>query len=301
MTQKISLENDVVSLPASFVKSPGFLLKDKKDPSDHKFNRKNIQRLLIEFKHKTDSSLGSEINSPVLTVGRSSVERSSLVSQSASSSSDVSTFFPSPITLTPEKAISLENEMPTIVQKAIDILLIYDIGLIVNLPEKNFEDVYQLLKYLLPEICTFETNFFKKLNIKHFVVHKEGDVMSLISQVDTSFCVDELNTREKVLQRLFKIMFEHLVILRPSITKEWKDVEPGDIIDLLQSLLSAPSKMEEVFIMLMKNTNNAHIKPKTTKLREILRKNYPEIMSDEFFTMRAKEKKKMLKVHFTLE
>jgi hypothetical protein len=280
--------DDFVLIPASYIRSPGFLLKDKKDPMQVKANPKHMQNLLQIFKQTTDTTIGSFL--PPLDLSIDHNDKLSFLNESLSSPDDLSKLYTSENRSTPGKLKSSSDEILRIIKKAKEILSIYEVNLIINLNDQLHKEAANLLKYLVPEICSLPNCFFKKMQIKNFVICKEA-TRDFASPMDIFFPIIFLETKEKFQKRLYKIIFEHMVKGKPDLLKEWNKAESND-------RESSESQVEEIFMRLMKNTKQALIRPKIVRLKGLISKYYPELMSEQFFISEINEKKKILKVQF---
>jgi hypothetical protein len=295
MNIRIPLENGFVSLPHSIIQSPGTLLKDKKDPLELKAGQKNIQNLLEGFKVKVDSPLSSRSN-----YFDFSTEMSSYRAKSICSSLDLPKKYSTELNFGPGKRKNLNDEMLTIIKNGKEILSRYRIDLIVSSDEKYLEEICNILKYLIPEICSFPTRFYYDLKINQIGIRTKEELKNCSSQSNSSFIIDFFDaTEQNVQERLYKIILDHLLLIKPEIYKEWKDIEVKGRVVASESFIIIPTRLEDAFLELMKRGNYSFIQPKIVQLRILLSKHFPEEMSEEFFRKRSKEKKKLLKVQFS--
>lgn len=282
-----------VFIPGSQIKSPGALFKDKKDPFEVRTNQKHISDLLGCFKEKIESPFTSFANIqtiPTIPTDRPVPHKNSkllmekiLKSQSMEAA------------VCPGKLKTLSDKICNITQKTKEILCVYGLELTVE-DSKITKDVYNLFKALIPEICFFPSDFFKNLKISQLFICKDEDSLLLTNKENISLSVLTLDTKQKVRQRIHKIIFDHLILSNSEIIKKWReyDFSTGSSGDAL-------TKLEEVFMSLMENTNHSLLKTEPQKLRELLALQYPEAMSEERFKERNKERKRTYKVRFVSE
>lgn len=278
-----SLELTTCSLPDSHVKSPGTLLRDKKDSLVSLSKQKEFQELLCQFRSLEVNPVHSDAGLPAIPNERPTtfIERKNPLNWSIRSRAEAQVSCPG-------RLKSSTEGMSCLIYKSRELLHALNIELVIHI-SGNSKEVSSLLKVLIPEICYFPSSFYESLNIKKIVIAKEID-HSFYSHRDTCFLLNDLDTSEKVLQRLHKIIFNKLMAVKSDELTMWQAREAGQI-----------DSLEDTFMALMSNSNtNVLFKFQARKLQEFLGSLYPEAMGESQFKFKAKQKKKMLKVHFDL-
>jgi len=275
---KISLSP--VSVPSSYIKAPGDLFRDKKDPMDVVVNQKYIQNLLKEFKAQTESPVRSLPKFSSEDIISSPCNHKFYTSASADNINS------------PMKQKASSDDLHLITLKAQEILQIYGIQLHIEGFRKNFLEINFLLKFVITEICFFSSTLFKRLNINKLIISKAAEINYEFPQDGASLILDPIDSQEIVLHKLYKIMFDGLINAKPELRKEWEALESSSEGDAYS--------IEEIFVALMHNLNHALLKPKMKKLLDLLSFYFPVEISEEWFTYRNKGKKRMYKVRFDL-
>lgn len=271
------------------IKSPGILMKDKKDVFESKKTLMKLQSLMDTFKEKKELPFRSSS-----TITSATAEKLHFAKRSKTCTEAFETPGFEDCIISPGKLKNLSETTSTQMKLSKDILTLYGIGLVVENSNISRES-YVLLEALIPEIGFFPHNFFIKLQITELVICKDTCQTDPSGKIDTSFSVSLLDTYEKVCHRLYRIILSRIIAENPDIVKKFEEVEPRTAKEKYEQYLP---KIEEHFITLMMTMNHSFLKPNVKKLREALELYYPEAMAEERFKNRKKEKKKSLRVRF---
>jgi len=285
---------DHVALPSSQIKGPGSILKNVNSLNHNTISRQQqIQKLLKEFKdmittEPEDGTLdtqgprprASSHIFPELTINDTLVacpQMKRLINHLRTKSSN--------------------DEVEFLVKKAIQILGLYKVELVVEVNEKYHDELYNILSYLIPEICLFPEGFIKKLDLQYLIICDKKNLSYLEKKYIESntgyFVINEKTNEAQVYKELYKIIFHHMVKINTKITEEW-----GNSVSLEteSSTLSTQADLETAYMYLMQNTNHVLFKDKTMKLAKILAKHFPDELTEDWFKTHSKEKRKSCRV-----
>ena len=161
------------------------------------------------------------------------------------------------------------------------------------------KSTFNTLKSLIPEICFFPVSLFKDLNIKKLVLAEgESSVNRVLTSREDALSFGLMDSHYKLLEKLYKMIFNALVTKHPEMVDEWIESEREDDPDhLSKDLFASFRRFEEVFMALMKNLHQVSLRDKIFQARNIIGKYYPEL-SEEWLTSRNREKKKSARVTF---
>jgi len=261
-------------LPTSFIRSPGDLLKDKKDPSKIKVNKKYLENLFLRLNNLSCSlstssgSLGKiEPALPMI----SGYLSSSFVLHSASKSSS-----------------PMSNDLPIgencqVIQMSEQILFTFGLKLEFLGDIKHNKDICSFLKRIIQLIGVFPSGLFKVLQMKKVIIYTGSISREAFSLENVYFCYDLLDTREKVQYVLYKTIFDQILVTKPELLKEWKKIKAIEDSLLKPKNNQTSLTLEEVFMKLMKKPESINSKPLAARLKEILMRQFIEEMTEEWF------------------
>jgi len=203
----------------------------------------------------------------------------------------------------PGKLKDFSDGVNTLIQKAREILLNYDIYLHIDLPKRHSRESYDLLRVLVSDVCLFPFEFCQKLKIRELTICKgeTSENSPPQSQIGNYLFVDQLDGQKKILERLYKIIIDHIIQLRPNLIQEWEKIQSKDINNYFEDSMDSRARLEDTFMALMKNVNPAIRKPKVKALRKLLIRNFPDTISREWFENKRTERRSLRKVKFNFE
>jgi len=195
------------------------------------------------------------------------------------------------------RAKSSASEVEYLTKKATQILQLYGIELSVEVTEKCYDELYNVLAHFVPELCLFPVGFIRQLEIKHLIICEKSQLQEFKAkypQKTTAFFVlDSVETEAQVYKELYKILFNQLIQIDEKLVEEWESVMNTEAASMI---LAPQEDLESAYFCLMQNTNHVLYKSKTEKLMKILARKFSQDLSEEWFKNRNKEKKKHCKV-----
>jgi len=288
--------SDILSLPiivpTTCIKKPGFL----KSVQCVSSSPCSLPNLLEEFKNKAELELERKDSKEEYLSLESIPKRQREPMDSISL--NVQRYYSENAMMTPGKNKKLSDEKSGLILIAQKILTVFDIKLVAEVSSQKSKSIFNILKVLVPEIGLFSTQFFSDLKITEFVfVDGESSPTSSGSQAQATFDVKHLDSPVKVLQRLYRVIFNSLLMTKPHIFNEWYefDNQQGKV-ERSESL----TRLEETFMAIMNDLNRVSMKPRIQVLKVLLTRYCPEI-TEEWFRIRSLDKKKHTKVSFSLD
>jgi len=295
------LRNEQVALPTSKIRSPGAHLIHTTTQAKSSFSQELIQAKLSQFNEKV-----REKDSPMNQFSSHMRRRSCLTPKSGNQISSFMSFHNISELMGPGQLKTVAEEIQDVLHLASQILSAYNLELSIRSENKQSSEVYNILKWLIPEICNFNEGFFKKLKIYNLIIYddsKENGAESVPESGCIAIPMDSKNTQEKIHHQFYKIILNHMVVLKPEISKEWLELDMRDSVESTNMTYSrVGGSLEDTFKALMKNKNYMVQKEQTNKLRDLLVKYYPEDLSEEWFNKKKDVKKQQfLQVQFNLK
>lgn len=279
-------------IPGSMVKQPGFLMKDKKAPLPDKSAQEHLQNLLSKFRLKIGlqpKTLNEFPDNKPSEAPECIFQPSKLYHRNRTLGA---TSYSTDMLIIPKMT---KGMLESTIKLAQEILKLYTIELTVEVGPGQEDKLYNILKYLILEICLFPLDLFQKLKMKQLYILGEGLFeKKLYYNNNVAFQLEVNNTQEEVRQTLHKTIFKCLMLKKPMIIEEWMELN-SDSDDLTNRFL----QIEQAFLKLMNTSAYLSLGLEIKKLRELIKKHFPE-MSEEWFKEKLKERKKALKVCFTL-
>ena len=301
-----------ISLPDSYVKSPGFLLRDKKKPTDVKVNQKYIQTLVNRFNSQVE----------VMFNDGQDLEQLEYNETCEDNVGEISAFYPKRLETCPSviglrqtksrgglgmvyestdmEQIQENDQEETITctsKMAKEIFHIYGIELVDDSSNKDPQAYFSLIGVLISEICSFSSQFFRKLRINKLYITDKIKVESAHLLRENCLCLDILDTTEKVFRKLYQIVFRNMLVVDIKILRDWVEVE---LAFDRKTFKPTFEQLEELFVALMCNKNHAITKPQPKRLKKILEKHFPGEICEDWFRGRNKERKKLFRVKFDM-
>jgi len=283
-------ESEFSTIAMSSIRSPGALLREKKNPQQTKLDSKNIELLLEIFKVRVEPVAKLSSTTPRSKKDGETSSHSKMTLVSFSQKMDEDFAFPNP-----GKMKNLNDDMCRIIDLAKQILSFFGVRVEILVPSKDHREVFNLLKCLVPEICLFPLSFWKLLKIKKLCIYK-GDPSNIdLPSGEPALSLDLLNTEEKIIQRLYKIIFNKILIAKPDLITSWKRILSDEDGTVKPSFLP---ELEENFMKLMKGNKYYLLNPQVDKLMKLLAQSFSEEITEEWFKNRNKERKKGIKIRF---
>ena len=275
------LPQEKISLPTSHITGPRSHLQTSISHSQVQTTHRFLQNKLSQFKEKMKFQENS-IN--IKDSGTVSV----LINEARQAKDVIETNLLKE-RLGPGELKNSVEEDTNVIGLAKQILLTYSVKLRIRVENKRSSEVLNLLKYLVPEICSFSPGLFKKLGLTKIMIIDSDKENPAKTDKDISFCVNQLDTVNKVHKRLYKLLLDHIISAKPDIFSEIETGAVGTKTEIL----------EATFYALMKKKQYILQTQKMNELKELLIKCYPEEMSEEWFEKRKKERQG-LRVQFDL-
>jgi len=280
-----------IVVPTTCIKKPGFL----KSVQCVSSSPCSLSNLLEEFKTKAELEIEKEGKEEYLSLDSIPKRQREPMD---SISLNVQRYYSEHAMMTPGKIKKFSDEKSGLILIAQKILAIFDIKLVAEVSNNKSKSIFNILKVLIPEIGLFSTQFFSDLKITEFVfVDGEASPSSSGNQCQATFDVKHLDSSVKVLQRLYRVIFNSLLLTKPQIFNEWFEYDSRQgKVERSESL----AKLEETFLAIMNDLNRVSMKPKIQVLKMLLTR-YCAEMTDEWFKIRNLDKKKHTKVSFSLD
>jgi len=282
--------NASIIIPTTFVKKPGFL-KCSSDASSVQFasvsTQSSLQSLLDDFKSKSEVNMNCQGSSH-----KPSERNTRRIEPVISVDSAILRYYSENSIMEPGKIKRFSDEICDLIKIAQKVLLRYNVKVTVETSSQYSKKLFLTLKILIPEISFFSTDFFKNLNINEFIFSEEESGHFLPGRV--YFPLKPMDSQYNVYKRFYRSIFTNLNFAKPQLLEEWRefDKEAKDHSNALQGL-------EEAFVNLMSSLNRKNQSKHSEKLVDLLGNYYPEL-TEEWFRIRNVERKKNLKVTFSL-
>ncbi len=281
-----------IVVPTTCIKKPGFLKTVQTIAS----SPCSLQNLLEEFKMKAELEMHSKDSKEELLSLDSIPKRPREPMDSINL--NVQRYYSENAMMAPGKIKKFSDEKSGLILIAQKILALFDIKLVAEVSNKKSKSVFNILKVLIPEVGLFSTQFFSDLKLTEFVfIENDFSSSSVGSPSQAIFDVRHLDSPIKVLQRLYRVIFNNMLLTKPQIFNEWYefDLQQGKI-DRAESL----SRLEETFLAIMSDLNRVLMKPRIQVLKVLLTRYCCE-MTEEWFRIRNIGKKGHTKVSFSLD
>lgn len=298
MNIEFALDEEHISFPASHIKGPGTRIKYTSSQAKIVIHQQHVQDLLGQFKeithskqHDTNEALGFVVRRPLP------------LSKSGHPLRDFLTAHPTSELVGPGKLMTVSDETNTLISKSKQILSEYHINFKILVDNKRLKEVCNVLRFLIPEICSFRVCFFKKLRMNELTIYDEENYNT--SPFDPSFHsylpLDLMETQEKIHHRLYKAILEHILMLTPVLSQEWNESKILDNVPKTKKVFTPSDSLENTFVALMRSKHYVLLKEKIALLKDLLIKYYPEDMSEDWFIKKKNDKLKDVKVQFSID
>jgi len=288
--------NESVAVPASLIRNPGTHQKTSQENVKSQANKQTLSLKLQLFREQTGtkSNVVSEVlstqKSNSLTPPKLGHRLGDMVKQTSARS-----------LVGPGKLKTVANEYQNAVHLAREILSIYNMSLSIQVSNRKAKEVYNVLKALIPEVCSFPEGFFRRIRLEKFTIYDDENGTSNTSIDDSiaSMRLESMESQELVHQKLYKIILDHIIAIKPEISGEW--VDTCETMHSAENIVIGSTRinsLEDTFKALMKNKMYAG---KTNTVKELLMRHFPEYINEEWFTKKREAKRQFLQVQFDNE
>jgi len=296
LTNVQSFTTTPITVPTTFIKNPGFLISSQ-NSSIREETLEPLPDLLENFKTKS--------NLDIQNITDYHHKNGKQYRESISISSAIQRYSEIPIA-EPGRIKQFSEELSKLISIAQKVLSRYEIKLTVSVDvsSKHSKSILTVLRSLIPEVSYFSTEFFRDLEIKEFVLCEEEPSQpsqdgssSTVGNNRYYFPLKSIDCPLKAQQRLFLIILNRLISLKPTLIQQWGVVTQQHAV-LVHHLQSVES-LQNTFVSLMNNFKKVITNENQKELIAVLEKNFPKL-SEQWFKNRIAEKRKNTKVTFNL-